>query len=258
MISIARIKFISSLKQKKFRQEQGFFIAEGLKLVKDLITSSFQIEEILAYKEIVGELTLASKSKEIPVVEVSPQLMSRLSNLVTPSPVLAVVKIPTEHKPLPDVQKELILFLDDLKDPGNTGTIIRLADWFGIDHVVCSEDTVELFNPKVVQATMGSIARINVHYVKTSKFFSTLTKDINIYGAFLEGENIWNATLQNNGIIVIGNESLGIGSETASFVTRKLFIPPFHSSQKLGSAESLNVTTATGIICSEFRRRAGK
>jgi TrmH family RNA methyltransferase len=176
--------------------------------------------------------------------------MQQISNLKTPSPVLAVVEIPAiETATIP--YNELILALDDIQDPGNLGTIIRLAGWFGINHIVCSPFTADAYGPKTVQATMGSLTKINLVYTGLYSFLKTASEKIPIYGTFLEGENIYTTKLSENGIIVMGNEGKGISREIAGLVSRKLLIPAFAHN----ATESLNVAVATAITCSEFRRR---
>jgi len=259
MLTQNQIKHIRSLRAKKFREEFSQFAVEGNKLVNDLIDSSFRITGIFASADwIVNNLSHARK-KGIPVYETLPHEMDRITNLSTPGPVLAVVEIPS---PTPysfptgeGLKKEsLYLALDDIRDPGNLGTIVRVADWFGIGTIVCSPACVDLFNPKVVQATMGSIARVQVYYSDLESFLAGLTGDVPVYGAYLEGENLYEKTLTGGGIILIGNESKGISTVLERFVTQKLHIPSSGLSGS-GKAESLNASIATAIICSEFRRQ---
>jgi RNA methyltransferase, TrmH family len=265
MLSQSQVKHISSLKVKKFREEYNQFIAEGHKLVMDLAGSDYKIAGIYASAGwIVANLALV-REKNIPVFETLPREMERISALSTPSQVLAVVGIPRSLAP-PALGmgrgEDLILALDDIRDPGNLGTIIRVADWFGIDTVLCSENCADIYNPKVVQATMGSITRVKVVNCNLVEFLSTpsgsttpsgYSKGIPVYGTFLEGEPVFSQKLSDHGIIVIGNESRGISPELVPFITHKLFIPSFGSSAA-GKAESLNASIATAIICSEFRR----
>jgi len=260
MLSQNQIKHISSLKSKKFREEHRHFITEGHKLVVDLIDSPYQIIGIYAFSSwIIENLSLVQK-KNIPLFETLPREMERISALSTPSQVLAVVEIPTPTPfPYPDWQgssrDKLYLALDDIKDPGNLGSIIRIADWFGIEEIFCSETCVDLYNPKVVQATMGSIARVRVHYAVLEKILGEVTGKIPVYGTFLDGENLYEQDLSGGGIILIGNESRGISSALVQSVSRRLFIPSFGKSE-YGKAESLNASVATAIICAEFRRQS--
>ena len=240
MISKNDIKFIRSLSQKKFRDENGLFIAEGEKIVNEAISSRFEIAGIYKTSEI-GE-----------------DNMSRISQLNTPSPILAVIRKPDsitkdEINSLIS-RKPLSLALDGLRDPGNVGTIIRLADWFGIDAIFASKDTVEIFNPKVVQATMGAIFRIKFIYCDLNDIISSFTlAKIPIYGTFLDGDSIYSTDLSSSGLIVMGSESNGISNEVASMITQRLFISPCPADAH--TSESLNVAIATSIVCSEFRRR---
>ena len=234
------IKRIKSLSQKKFRDEEGLFIAEGQKIVDEALRSGFDVVSVYRSEE-VGE-----------------DVMSRITSLNSPSPALAVIRKP---KPLTNNEidriistRPLALALDSLRDPGNVGTIIRLADWFGIDVIFASEDTVDIFNPKVVQATMGAIFRVKFVYTDlksvTGRFLSAGMK---VYGTFLDGESIYEKELEGNGLIVMGSESNGISKEIAALVSDRLYIPPYPEGAE--TSESLNVAIATAITCSEFRRR---
>ena len=257
MISQSQIKHITALKVKKFREEQRQFIAEGHKLVTDLVNSEFKIAEIYASADwIVANLSLI-RVKNLPVFETLPREMDRISALSTPSPVLAVVNIPAPGSHIPYPISKLTLALDDIRDPGNLGTIIRIADWFGIKTIFCSESSVDTYNPKVVQATMGSIARVSVVRRNLAELLSSLTglqRAVPVYGTFLEGESIFSQPLSDHGIIVIGNESNGISPELTPFITRKLFIPSY-GPPDAARADSLNASIATAIICAEFRRK---
>ena len=224
MISNAEIKRVKALQSKKFRDESGLFVVEGEKMVAEALESGLQVEAVYRRDEI-GE-----------------QAMARISSLNTPSPVLAVVR----QAAAPDI--------DEIRDPGNLGTIIRLADWYGIDAVFCSEGTVELYNPKVVQSTMGAIFRKKVIYCDLNNIFDIFASNgLPIYGTFLEGEDIYRSELSSGGLIVMGNEANGISPELRSRISAKLFIPPYPGNRK--TAESLNVAIATAITVSEFRRR---
>jgi TrmH family RNA methyltransferase len=268
MLSQNQIKHITALKVKKYREEYGQFIAEGHKLVSDLMNSEFIIEGIYATSDWIAVHTPMTREKKIPVFETLPREMERISALSSPSPVLAVLKIPNDdcinfptcqlaNLPAYQFTSSLSLALDDIRDPGNFGTIIRIADWFGIDTVLCSEGCVELFNPKVVQATMGSIARVKVIRCNLVQALTSLTGSHNmvpVYGTLMDGEQIFTQTLTEHGIIIIGNESRGISSELVPFITKKLLIPSYGNSE-LGKAESLNAAVASAIICAEFRRK---
>ena len=241
MITRAEILDIKSLATKQGREELGAFIAEGEKLVGEIRNSSLRIRRILQTKPIFADGELISEKE-----------MERISQLKTANAVLAVVELPKYKLALANPAKNLVLALDRIQNPGNLGTIIRLADWFGISDIVCSEDTADCFNPKVVQATMGAILRVRVHYTNLAEWLSA-QGDAKVYGTFLEGENIYNAQLEKSGVIVMGNEGQGISAEVAEKVSHKLLIPPYPA-DRCGS-ESLNVAVATAVICSEFRRR---
>ena len=241
MITRAEILDIKALANKQGREDLGAFIAEGEKLVDEIRNSSLRIRRILQTKPIFAEGELISEKE-----------MERISQLKSANSVLAVVELPKHKLTLANPTKNLVLCLDRIQNPGNLGTIIRLADWFGISDIVCSEDTADCFNPKVVQATMGAILRVRVHYTNLAAWLAS-HKDVCIYGTFLEGENIYNAELEKAGVIVMGNEGQGISAEVAKCVSHKLLIPPYPA-DRCGS-ESLNVAVATAVICSEFRRR---
>jgi RNA methyltransferase, TrmH family len=255
MLSKNQVKFINSLKLKKQREKQRQFIAEGSKLVLDLLDSDHRVCEIFASAEWIDMHGSSLQSKKIVPTAVTGDELSKVTSLTTPSPVLAIVSIPEGVINPGSFTDKLILVLDGIRDPGNLGTIIRIADWFGINAVICSETTVDLYNPKVVQATMGSVANVPVHYTDLEGFLSGLTASMNIYGSFLEGENIYTMELKNNGIIIIGNESNGISENVAKFVTHKLYIPSFSNGKGSSRAESLNASVATAVVCSEFKRR---
>ena len=241
MITRAEILDIKSLATKQGREELGAFIAEGEKLVGEIRNSSLRIRRILQTKPIFSEGEIISEKE-----------MERISQLKTANSVLAIVELPKHKLSLANPEKNLVLCLDRIQNPGNLGTIIRLADWFGISDIVCSEDTADCFNPKVVQATMGAILRVRVHYTNLAEWLKN-QHDTKIYGTFLEGENIYSASLDKSGVIVMGNEGQGISAEVAETVSHKLLIPPYPADRH--GSESLNVAVATAVICSEFRRR---
>lgn len=232
MISKNQIKYLKSLELKKFRDQNGVFVAEGPKVVNDL-KPHFELVELLEGDD-----------------------ADRVSFLDTPQHVFAVLKKATES-PIPSPQYELMLALDDVQNPGNLGTIIRLADWFGITHILCSRGCADIYNPKVVQATMGALARVQIHEVDLPQFITeTQTKlgtDFPIYGTFLDGDNIYQTSLQPHGLIIMGNEGHGISPEVGKLVSHRLLIPNYPQGRE--TSESLNVAIATAIVCSEFRRR---
>jgi RNA methyltransferase, TrmH family len=256
MLSRNQIKHINALKLKKQREIHRQFIAEGSKLVLDLLRSSYRVEEIFATNEWLSDQAVILDSFVIPFYPVKEEELARITALNTPSPVLAIVSIPDDMTDPGSLVDKLVLFLDDIRDPGNLGTIIRIADWFAVDAVVCSENSVDLYNPKVVQATMGSIARVPVFYADPVSFLRDLIPGTNIYGTFLEGDNIYTADLPPHGVIIIGSEAKGISPEVEKFVTGRLHIPSFAAKMGLQDhAESLNASVATAVIFSEFKRR---
>ena len=230
MITTEKIKLVRSLREKKFRDSLGLFVVEGEKMVQEALDSDFEVVEVFRIGE-EGE-----------------QKMARISLQSSPSPALAIVR----QKKAPALSQGLCLALDSVRDPGNMGTIIRLADWFGIKTVFASPDSVEVYNPKVVQSTMGAIFRVGVVYCDIPELcrrFSSQGREV--YGTFLGGENIYAAPLQMDGLVVMGNESRGISPEVAAQVSRRITIPSFGGS----AMESLNVAIATAITISEFKRR---
>ncbi len=240
MISKNHIKLIHSLELKKNRKREGLFVAEGPKVVGDLLMAGYQPRMLFS-------------TTERPDAElINEEELHKISFLQHPQEVLAIFEIPTPstHHPAP---KTLSLALDGVQDPGNLGTIIRVADWFGITNIYCSLDTADVYNPKVVQATMGSLAHVQVTYTDLSELFKGMSSSFPIYGTLLDGENIYEQELTSQGIIVMGNEGKGISPEVRQYITHKLLIPDFHTDGL--RAESLNVAIATAITCSEFRRR---
>ena len=240
MVSKNQIKFISGLQQKKQRLIHKMFVAEGVKVVQELLDADFELHQLYTTEDDFKSVN--DSKKQI----VSADDLKKISALTTASSCLAVFKIP-EQKEL--YQSGLIVALDAIRDPGNLGTIIRLCDWFGIQQLICSNETVDVYNPKVVQATMGSISRVNVSYINLEDFISTTS--LPVFGTFMNGENIYSTTLPQEGIIVMGNEANGISKEVENNIQHRLAIPRFGTLQK---TESLNVATATAIILSEFRR----
>ncbi|MCF0182769.1 MAG: RNA methyltransferase [Bacteroidaceae bacterium] len=230
MLSKADIKFIRSLEYRKYRQAAGAFVAEGPKTV--------------------GEL---SKHLHLRMLVDDAEEAERCSLQRSPQGILGVFDIPHHELPTEDeIRRNIILALDGVQDPGNVGTIIRLADWFGIEHVMLGTGSADAFAPKTVQATMGALARVKTHEVDLREWLRSLPADTNIYGTFLDGKDIYGRTLGNSGVIVMGNEGRGISDEIATLVTDRLFIPPYPLGRE--TSESLNVAIATAITCAEFRR----
>lgn len=237
------------MEQKKTRKEEQVFLAEGPKLVGDLL-GHFRCRFLAATS---SWLQAHPQTEAEEVTEVPQEDLTRASLLKTPQQVLAVFEQP-QHTLHPEiVRHSLCLALDDIQDPGNLGTIVRLADWFGIEHIICSQNTVDVYNPKTIQATMGGIARVKVHYTSLPDFIRSLG-DIPVFGTFLDGKNMYEQPLSAHGLIVMGNEGKGIGKEVASLINRKLYIPNYPQGRE--TSESLNVAIATAVICAEFRRQA--
>ena len=240
MVSKNQIKLITSLQQKKYRKQEQLFFAEGVKVVQELLHSNFELQDLFTTKQ---DFLTVPKNKVHAISEVE---LKKISALTTPNTCLAVFKIPKVKEM---VEKGLIVALDDVRDPGNLGTIIRLCDWFGIETLFCSEESVDIYNPKVVQATMGSISRVNVVYGNLETFLSQ-TK-LSVFGTFMDGKNIYQEELPKEGIIIMGNEANGISTSVEKLVSERIAIPRFGNLQV---TESLNVATATAIILSEFKR----
>ncbi len=239
------IQLLKSLSDKKTRTEMGLFVAEGEKLISELRDSKLGVRKIYSLEGVFdGE----------GVEWVSQKEMERISQLKNANNSVALVDIPHYTLDYKELQGQLILVLDSVQNPGNLGTIIRLADWFGIENIICSPNSADCFNAKVVQATMGAILRVKVHYAPLNEVLTRLQElQMPIYGTLLEGENIYNEPLSESGVIIMGNEGQGISHEVQQFISRKLFIPPYPVD--CAGSESLNVSIATAVVCSEFRRR---
>lgn len=256
MLSKNKIKFIHSLAQRKYRKESGIFVAEGHKLVGELLPILecrylAATEEWMDKNSTIVE-TLKNKGVESDIL--SFEELQRASLQKNPQEVLALFKQPICHdNPTEVISNKLCLGLDGIQDPGNIGTIVRIADWFGIENIFCSQDTVDIFNPKAIQATMGALARVKVQYIDFKSLLATIQDATPIYGTFLDGENIYNKELSSNGLIIMGNEGNGISEDVARFVNKRLYIPNYP--QERQTSESLNVAVATAITCAEFRRR---
>jgi TrmH family RNA methyltransferase len=250
MISKNQIKNISTLHQKKFRKELSLFIAEGPKVVDEFLHSDLKIAEIYGLENWVTKNILLLKKINCPYFIVTEAELARISALQAPNEVLAVCKQPTYAEKNIDTKANLYLYLDGVSDPGNMGTIIRMADWFGIKQIFCSGNCAEAFNPKVVQSTMGSLARVNFYNMSLPEACK-LTDVKNIFGANLGGENLYTTTIPKKCMLVIGSESHGISTENTSLLTKHITIPQ----AKGGTTESLNAAVATSIILSEAFRQ---
>jgi len=240
MLSKSQIKLIKSLKQKKYRIQHQLFVAEGVKTISELLNSTFELYQLYTTTSVFDNL-------DVEVQKITEQELKSISFLTTPNQALAIFRIP-ESKQIDTNQ--LIVALDDVRDPGNLGTIIRLCDWYGVKDLVCSAATVDCYNPKVVQATMGSITRVNVSYVDLEIYLSKISNTV--YGAFMDGDNVYKISLENKGVLVLGNEANGISATIEKLITDKISIPRFGQLQE---TESLNVANAAAILLSEFKRR---
>ena len=248
-LSKNKIKYIRSLNEKKFRNEHNTFVAEGTKLVFDLLATC-RCQLIAALPSILSAHPELKAEEVIPADE---NELKKATFLKTAPQIMGVFYRPPQEIEKIDPDNRLCLVLDGIQDPGNMGSIVRIADWFGIEHIICSHDTVDIFNPKTVQATMGAIARVKVFYTDIVGFLRQYSL-LPIYGTFLEGDNIYSTSLSNNGFIIMGSEGRGISSEMENLINKKLFIPNFPEGR--ATSESLNVAAATAITCAEFRRRA--
>lgn len=275
MLSKSQIQFVRSLQHKKFREQSQCFVAEGSKLVLELINSSFSVEQVYALTEWVD--THQEALHHIPVTSVTAKEMSRISGLSTAAPALAICRIPeirmnssavedTSPSPESGLGEEMtgstlaapegkypVLLLDEIRDPGNLGTIIRIADWFGIPQIIGSPGTVDLYNPKVIQATMGSITRVKVTYAPLQEFLRNLGSEIPVYALAMEGERLYDMTLKSESVWIVGSEAHGLSDGIAPFVTHKIAIPHYPS-DRTAHAESLNAAVATGIACAWLRQ----
>ncbi|OFX83153.1 MAG: hypothetical protein A2W99_13025 [Bacteroidetes bacterium GWF2_33_16] len=255
MFSKNKIKFINSLKKTKYRDEHKLFFAEGEKLADELLKSGIKITNILATKEWLDINSKKINQRKIEIDEITENNLLKISSLSTPNKVFVIAEQPQNVYTTEDISQKLCLLLDDINDPGNLGTIIRIADWFGIQDIFCTPTSVGLYNPKVVQSTMGAICRVRVHYVEFESLINSVKDypDFSIYGTFLEGNTIYNEPLAKKGFIILGSESHGISDKLKPLITKKLYIPSFPVGE--ASSESLNISVAAAIVCSEFRRR---
>jgi len=240
MLSKNQVKLITSLQQKKYRNKNNLFIAEGVKCVNEFLKSDFIVQKLFYTLGFEHNLEL-DKAHEVSVEE-----LKKISNYNTPNEVLALFEIPKENE---IEEKNFTLVLDGVNDPGNLGTIIRLCDWFGVSQLICSKDTVDCYNPKVVQSTMGSLNRVSIVYADIESFISKTS--LPVYSAMMSGDNVYCSSLPKNAVLVMGNEANGVRESVSELINNKLTIPKFGDKQL---AESLNVATATAILLSEFKR----
>lgn len=242
MVSKNQIKFITSLQHKKYRIKHNLFIAEGVKVIQEFLDSNYVLEHLYETDFLFEQVSASQKTL------IKEDDMKRITAFSSASSCLAIFKIPTPTKIM---DNGVIVALDDIRDPGNLGTIIRLCDWFGITQIVCSQETVDVYNPKVIQATMGSISRVSINYIDLKDYVSK--SKLPVYGTFMEGNNVYSEELPGEAIIILGNEANGISKELEKIIEHKLSIPRFGSIQK---TESLNVASAAAIILSEFKRKS--
>lgn len=247
------IKLIKSLEHKKHREMEQLFVAEGSKIVLDFLKSELKLVHLCAYPEWIKEHQNSIKDIENQTIEIHESEMKKISHLHTPSPVLATFRINAKQK-LNFGALSSILFLDGIQDPGNLGTLIRTADWFGIKNIVCTNNSVDCYNPKVVQSTMGSLARVHISYSEIDEFFKIVPADFSIVGSYMEGTPIGNFSFPSKTILVIGSEGKGISSDTASYVTHKISIPQYSESSEKSAIESLNASIAGAILCYEYSK----
>jgi len=241
MLSKARSKFIKSLQVKKYRKQEQRFVVQGSKSVQELLTSDFEVETVLATADFLKQL----RNVNAEVVEVTERELEGLGEFQSNDAVLAVAHM-KDNRPVAVGDQEFALVLDDIRDPGNLGTIIRTADWYGINKIIASEETADFYNPKVISATMGSFTRVTVHYTDLEQYLAGIK--LPVFGTFLNGKNIHELNFGKGGLVVIGNESKGISATVEPFVTQKITIPRF------GKAESLNAAIATAVVCDNIRR----
>ena len=254
MISKTRIKFIKSLQNKKIRDEERLFVIEGDKLVREFLSAGIQVKFLMAKPEFINSLHENHKGFAENIEPVSYEELKQISTLKSPHNALAIVSMPEHEIDLPEIVKHLSVALDCVQDPGNMGTIIRAAGWFGIKNVFCSTDCVDVYNPKVVQASMGALLHVNIFYYDLEKLFTyAVEKNVSIFGTMLEGNSIYDHKSDNKGIILLGNESKGISDELIPFITEKIRIPKFSKARE--GIDSLNVGMAAAIVFSEFMRK---
>jgi len=253
MISKNTIKRLNSLSQKKYRTKEKLFLVEGNKMVIELLDSSYEIETLYLTEEFVVSIAKMDKIPDNAVIVTHAEL-KKISQLQTPQNSLAVCRIPAPLALPHKLNENLSIYLDGIRDPGNMGAIIRICDWFSVHNLFCSADSVDAYNPKVIQSSMGSFARVNIFESEFSVVSELAKKSgIIIYGAFMDGANVYTENLSHKSLLVMGNEGRGISESLEQLIDQKISIPSFSNERK--QAESLNVSVATAILCSEFKRR---
>jgi len=255
MISKSKIRFIRSLQNKKVRDEERLFVIEGDKLVREFLAARFPVRMLIAKPEFLSSL-LPEMIQNINEIEaVSYEELKQISTLKTPHNALAIVQMPESEMIVSEIIKQFCVALDFVQDPGNMGTIIRAAGWFGIKNIVCSFDCVDVYNSKVIQASMGALLHVNVFYTDLKTLFTNAIKNsVPVYGTMLDGKSIYDHKLDNKGIILLGNESKGISDELIPFITEKIRIPKYSNAKE--GIDSLNVGMAASVVFSEFLRKS--
>ena len=255
MISKTRIKFIKSLQNRKIRDEEKLFVIEGDKIVKEFLSAKMEVKMLVAKTEFIKSINRELFKYAEAIEEVNYETLKQISTLKTPHNALAIVKMPEREMNITEILKLFCAALDFVQDPGNMGTIIRAAGWFNIKNIVCSLDCVDVYNPKVIQASMGALMHVNVFYFDLKKLLiAAIKNNIPVFGTMLEGNSIYNHNLDNKGIILLGNESKGISDELIPFITEKIMIPKFSDARE--GIDSLNVGMAASVVFSEFLRKS--
>lgn len=252
MLTHNQHKFIQSLRLKKYRRLHHAFIVEGRKNTAELLASNYQTQAVYALQEWLEENSRLLQRKSTPFVEVTADELRKISDLTTPDQVLAIASVPESAVPAEIPRGQISIMLDGIRDPGNMGTIIRTADWFRIGQIFCSPDCVDMYNPKVIQATMGSFCRVKVYYDDLTELLKNVRSDLPVYGALLQAPSLTEAVIRKPGVILIGNESNGITPQLLPFVSHPLHIPSFAVPRQEDGAESLNASVANAIICYEI------
>lgn len=257
MVSRNKANFIISLQKKKVREEEKLYVIEGDKLVKEFLAARVSVKTLIAEPDFLNSLPLFQKQGIGEIIPANYDDLKKISSLKTPHNALAVIRMPEIKMDPSEINKGLSVALDCVQDPGNLGTIIRSAAWFGIRNIYCSEDCVDVFNPKVIQASMGAILHVNVFYTDLRKLLEKVKEfNVKVFGALIEGESIYSRKLESNGIILLGNESKGISEELMPYITDRIMIPKLNNAQS--GIDSLNVSMAASVIFSEFTRSKGR